>query len=78
MVYTQRKTARDEKSTKEFKKCQKTGVTIMAQQKQTQLVSMRMWVRPLALLNGLRIWCCHVLWGRLQMWLGSGVAMAVM
>ena len=36
-------------------------------------VSMRMQVGSLASLSGLRIWCCHELWCRSQMWLGSGV-----
>ena len=31
----------------------------------------------LALLSGLRIWRCRELWCRSQMWLGSGVAVAV-
>ena len=31
----------------------------------------------LALLSGLRIWCCHELWGRSQMRLGSRVAGAL-
>ena len=35
---------------------------------------MRMWVRSLASLRGLRIWSCHKLWCRLQTQLGSGVA----
>ena len=39
---------------------------------------MRTQVRSLALLSGLSIQCCHELWCRLQMWLGSLVAMAVM
>ena len=34
-------------------------------------------VQSLALVSGLRIWCCHELWYRSQMWLGSDVAMAV-
>ena len=34
-------------------------------------------VRYLALLNGLRIWSCHELWHRLQMQLGSEVAVAM-
>ena len=38
---------------------------------------MRMWVWSLALLNGLRIWCCCMLWHRLHMRLGSDVAVAV-
>ena len=37
----------------------------------------RMWVPSLASLIGLRIWCCWKLRCRLQMWLGSGVAVAV-
>ena len=28
---------------------------------------MRLWVRSVALLSGLRIWCCHKLWCRSQM-----------
>ena len=36
-----------------------------------------MWVQFLALLSGLRIQGCHELWYRPQMWLRSGVAMAV-
>ena len=35
------------------------------------------WVLILALLSGLRIWHCRELWGRSQMWLGSGIAVAV-
>ena len=35
---------------------------------------MRMWIRYLASLSGLRILCCGELWCRLQMWLGSHVA----
>jgi len=38
---------------------------------------MRMWALPLALLRGLRIWCCRELWCRLKMRLGSCVAVAV-
>ena len=49
----------------------------MAQQKQILLVSMRMQVQSLTLLSVLRIWRCHELWCRLQMWLGSHVAVAV-
>ena len=35
-----------------------------------------MWMRiqSLAFINRLGSWCCHKLWYRLQMWLGSGVA----
>ena len=49
----------------------------MAQQKWTQLVSVRMWVRSLAPHCGLRIWCCCELRYRSQMQLRSGVAVAV-
>ena len=38
---------------------------------------MRMWVRSLASLSGLRIRCCHELWCKLQTRLGSGLAVAV-
>ena len=34
-------------------------------------------VQSLALLSGLRIQRCHELWFRLQTWLGSGIAVAV-
>ena len=33
---------------------------------QIQLVSLRMWIRSLALLSGLGIWSCHELWCRSQ------------
>ena len=46
----------------------------MAQQKRTQLISMRMRVQSLALLRVQR--CCEV-WFRSQSWLGSHIAMAV-
>ena len=36
-------------------------VPVMAQRNQTQLVSMKMWVRSLALLSGLRSQCYHEL-----------------
>ena len=38
---------------------------------------MRLWVRSLPLLSGLRIQCCHKLWCRSQMRLGSRVAVAL-
>ena len=38
---------------------------------------MRTWVQSVALLSGLRIWCCRELWCRVQTWLGSVVAVAV-
>ena len=53
------------------------GFPIVAQRKQIWLASMRMPVRYLALLCGLRTWHCHELWCRLQRWLESGVAVAV-
>uniref|UniRef100_A0A8D1UWZ7 Galanin-like peptide n=1 Tax=Sus scrofa TaxID=9823 RepID=A0A8D1UWZ7_PIG len=37
----------------------------------------RFQLRSLALLSGLRIQCCCELWCRLQMWLGSHIAVAV-
>ena len=43
----------------------------------TCLVPMRMQVGSLASISGLRIQCCHKLWHRLQMQLGSGIAVAV-
>ena len=43
----------------------------------TQLVSMRMWVRFLALLSGLRVWCCHDLRCRSKIQLRSGMVVAV-
>ena len=49
----------------------------MAQRKQILLGTMRLWVRSVALLNGLRIWRCYKLWCRLQIWLRSHVAVAV-
>ena len=52
------------------------GAPIVAQQKRIQLGTMRLRVRFLALLSGLRIWCCPELWCRSQMQLGSCVAVA--
>ena len=49
----------------------------MAQLKRIQLGTMRLRVRSLASLSGLRIWLCHVLWCRSQTWLGSRIAVAV-
>ena len=48
----------------------------MAQRKRIQLGTMRLWVRSLASLSGLRIQICHELWCRSQAQLGSGVAVA--
>ena len=53
------------------------GVPTMVQQKRIRRGTMRLWVRSLASLSGLRIWRCHELRCRSQTWLGSGVAMAV-
>ena len=49
----------------------------MAQWKQIQLVTMRLWVQSLASLSGLKIWHCRELWHKSQMWRRSGVAVAV-
>ena len=50
------------KMTKIFsQKIMQMGVPVMAQQKRIQLGTMRVWVRSLASLSGLRIWCCHEL-----------------
>ena len=46
----------------------------MAQGKRIRLGTMMLQVRSLAWLSGLRIWLCCELWCRLQMWLGSGIA----
>ena len=43
----------------------------------TQLISLRKQVWPLASLSGLKIQCCSKLQRRSQMWLGSGVTVAV-
>ena len=52
-------------------------VLVVAQQKRTQLVSMKMWVQSLASLSGLRIWSVNVSCSvRSQMQLGSGIAVA--
>ena len=47
------------------------GVPVVAQRKRIQLGTMRLQVRSLASLSGLRMWC------RSQMQLGSDVAVAV-
>ena len=52
-------------------------VPVAAQRKRAQLVSMKMQVRSLAPLTGLWILCCCELWCRLQMQLGSGIAVAL-
>ena len=53
------------------------GVPIVVQWKRIRLGTMRLWVKDLASLSGLRIWRCRELWFRLQTWLGSGVAVTV-
>ena len=49
----------------------------MAQRKRIRLVSLRMWVRSLASLSRLGIQHCCEQRCRLQIWLGSGAAVAV-
>ena len=49
----------------------------MAQRKQIQLGTPRVQVRSLASLSGLRFRCYCELWCGLQMWLRSGVTVAV-
>ena len=53
-----------------------TGVPVVTQWKQIQLGTMRLWVRSLALLSGVRIWRGE-LWYRSQMRLRSGIAVAL-
>ena len=55
------------------------GVPFVAQRKQIRLGTMRLQVRSLASLSGLRIQCCRELelWCRSQMRLRSGGAVAV-
>ena len=53
------------------------GVPTVAPQKGIRLGTMKLQVQSLALLSGSRIWCCHELWCRLQMRLGSRIAVAV-
>ena len=48
----------------------------MAQQKRTSLVSMKMRIRSLAPLSGLRIWRCQELWHRSQTCIRAGIAVA--
>ena len=49
----------------------------MAEQKRIRLGTMRSQVQSLALLSGLRIQRCREMWRWLQMWLQSGLAVAV-
>ena len=53
------------------------GAPVVAQQKRIRLVPMRLRVRSLASLSGLRIQCCRELWYRSQTRLGSCVVVAV-
>ena len=53
------------------------GVPVVVQQKQIQLGIMRFRVQSLASLGELRIQCCCELWCKLQMQLGSDLAVAV-
>ena len=53
------------------------GVPVVAQWKQIQLGTLRLWVQYLASLSRLRIWCCRELWCKSQMQLRSGVAVAM-
>ena len=57
----------------EQNKTKPMGVPIVAQGLRTRLVSMRMWVRSLALPTGLRIPSCRKPQCRVQMRLGSGL-----
>ena len=52
------------------------GVSIVAQWKRIQLGTMKLCVRSLASISGLRIRCCHELWCRSQMQLEYGIAVA--
>ena len=54
------------------------GVPLVVQQKQIQLGTMRLRVRSLVSISGLRIRHYHELWCRSQTQLRSGVAVAVM
>ena len=53
------------------------GVPVVAQRKQIRLGTMRLRVRSLASLRGLKIWGCRELWCRSQTWLGSCIAAAL-
>ena len=53
------------------------GVPLMAQQEQILLGTLRLRVRSLASLNGLRIRRCRELWCRLKTRLGSHIAVAL-
>jgi len=57
--------------------CDWDEVPIVVHQKRIQLGTMRLQVQALALLSGLRIQRGWELWCRSQMYLGSGVAVAL-
>ena len=54
-----------------------TGFPIVAQRKQIQLGTMRLWVRSLASISELSIQRSRELWYRSQTQLGSGVAVVL-
>ena len=54
----------------------KFGVSVVEQQKQIWLGTMRFWVQSLASFSGLRIWCCPDLWCRSKTRFGSSVAVS--
>ena len=60
-----------------FKNSVKNGVPVMAQWLTNPTRNHEDAGSILALLSGLRIWCCSELWCRLQMRLESGVVVAV-
>ena len=53
------------------------GIPVVVQQKRIQLGTIRVQVRSLVSLSGLRIHCCRELWYRLQVWVRSCVVVAV-
>ena len=58
-------------------KYQNQGFLLQLSGNEPDLASMRMQVRSLAWLSGLRIWHCYEVWCRSQMWLGSHLAKTV-
>ena len=57
--------------------CRNEGVPLWLRGLRTNIVSLSIQVPSLALLCGLGIQPCCALWCRLQMWLESGIAVAV-
>ena len=45
-----------------------SGVPVVAQQNRIRLGTVRLRVRSLTLLSGLRIWHCHELWDVARIW----------